>query len=151
MLNKFFFRLSIRTLVAKTQADKVVRRCPDRDFLRPVFSAHRVQHVSDLHSKFALGPHHGSNYGRHPISDRRDQTRKRKKKKKKEEEEERRKKPQGKNIMACPITQGDHNYDSVNFNRFGISLNQFVECVKLNKNWLSTQFWFLRAFVVTSC
>jgi len=26
-----------------------------------------VQHVSDLHSKFALGPHHVSKYGRHPI------------------------------------------------------------------------------------
>jgi len=39
-------------------------------FLRPVFSASREQHVSDLHSKFALGPHHVSKYGRHPISDR---------------------------------------------------------------------------------
>jgi len=28
------------------------------DFLRPVFSASRVQHVSDLHPKFALRPHH---------------------------------------------------------------------------------------------
>jgi len=27
-------------------------------FLRPVFSACRVQHVSDLHPKFALRPHH---------------------------------------------------------------------------------------------
>ena len=27
-------------------------------FLRPVFPASRVQHSSDLHSKFALGPHH---------------------------------------------------------------------------------------------
>ena len=39
-------------------------------FLRPVFSASRAQHVSDLHSKSALGPHHVSKYGRHPISDR---------------------------------------------------------------------------------
>jgi len=39
-------------------------------FLRPVFSANRVQQVSDLHSKFALGPHHMWKYGRHPISDR---------------------------------------------------------------------------------
>jgi len=30
------------------------------DFLHPVFSASHVQHVSDLHSKFALGPHHVS-------------------------------------------------------------------------------------------
>jgi len=27
-------------------------------FLRPVFPASRAQHVSDLHSKFTLGPHH---------------------------------------------------------------------------------------------
>jgi len=29
-----------------------------------------VQHVSDLHSKFALRPHHVWMYGRHPIFDR---------------------------------------------------------------------------------
>ena len=39
-------------------------------FLRPVFSASHVQHVSDLHSKFTLRPHHVWKYGRHPISDR---------------------------------------------------------------------------------
>jgi len=26
--------------------------------LRPVFAASRQQHISDLHSKFALGPRH---------------------------------------------------------------------------------------------
>jgi len=26
--------------------------------LRPVFAASRVQHISDLHSKFTLGPRH---------------------------------------------------------------------------------------------
>jgi len=26
-----------------------------------------VQHISDLHSKFALGPHHVPKYGRDPI------------------------------------------------------------------------------------
>ena len=35
---------------------------PDGDFWRhflcPVFTASRVQHISDLHSKFALGPRH---------------------------------------------------------------------------------------------
>jgi len=31
-------------------------------FLRPVFSASRVQQVSDLHLKFALRPHHVWNY-----------------------------------------------------------------------------------------
>jgi len=29
-----------------------------------------VQQVSDMHSKFALRPHHVWKYGRHPISDR---------------------------------------------------------------------------------
>jgi len=28
-----------------------------------------VQQVSDLHSKFALRPHHVWKYGRHPIRD----------------------------------------------------------------------------------
>jgi len=27
-------------------------------FLRPVFLTSRVQHISDLHPKFALRPHH---------------------------------------------------------------------------------------------
>ena len=40
------------------------------DFLRAVFSASRAQHVSDLHSKFALRPHHVWKYSRNPISDR---------------------------------------------------------------------------------
>jgi len=39
------------------------------DFLRPVLSASRAQHVSDLHSKFTLRPHHVWKYGKHPISD----------------------------------------------------------------------------------
>ena len=30
------------------------------DFLRPAFAAGRVQHLSDLHLKFALRPHLGS-------------------------------------------------------------------------------------------
>jgi len=29
-----------------------------------------VQHISDMHSKFALRQHHVWKYGRHPISDR---------------------------------------------------------------------------------
>jgi len=39
-------------------------------FLHPVFTASRVQHISDVHSEFALGPHHVWKYGRHPVSDR---------------------------------------------------------------------------------
>ena len=37
------------------------------EFLSPAFPASRAQHVSDLHSKFAVRPHHVSKYGRHPI------------------------------------------------------------------------------------
>jgi len=36
-------------------------------FLRPVFSASCVQHVSDLQLKFALRRHHVCKYGRHPL------------------------------------------------------------------------------------
>jgi len=36
-------------------------------FLGPAFAASSVQHLSDLHSKFALMPHHVSRYGRHPT------------------------------------------------------------------------------------
>jgi len=39
------------------------------DFLRPVFAASRMQHVSDLRLKFALRPHHVWKYGRHLICD----------------------------------------------------------------------------------
>ena len=68
MFNKFFFRLSIHASAAKIQPNKVVRWWQNGDFLRPVFSASRVQHISDMHSKFALRPHHVWKYGRHPIS-----------------------------------------------------------------------------------
>ena len=61
-------RLSIHALVAKIWHDKVVRWCRNSDFLRPVFAASRVQRISDLHSKFALRPHHVPKYGKHPIS-----------------------------------------------------------------------------------
>jgi len=38
-------------------------------FLHPVFPASHMQHISDLHSKFALRPHHVWKYGRHPFCD----------------------------------------------------------------------------------
>jgi len=50
-------------------------------FLRPVFSASRVQHISDMHSKFALRPHHVWKYGRYPICDRWEWAREKKEKK----------------------------------------------------------------------
>jgi len=39
-----------------------------KQFLGPAFPARRAQQISDLHSKFTLGPHHMWKYGRHPIS-----------------------------------------------------------------------------------
>jgi len=62
-----FFRLSIHALAAKIQPDKVVRWCQNGDFLRPVFSVSRMQHISDMHSKFTLRPHHVWKYGRQDI------------------------------------------------------------------------------------
>jgi len=38
-------------------------------FLGPAFQASHVQHISDMHSKFALRPHHVRKCGRHPICD----------------------------------------------------------------------------------
>jgi len=46
------------------QSCSMVRRWRFLVILHPVFPASRVQHLSDLHSKFALRP-----YGRHPIFD----------------------------------------------------------------------------------
>ena len=74
------FQLSICALVAKIWPDKVAPWCQDGDFLRLVFPATRVQRISDLHSKFALRPHHVSKYGRHPICDRWGKKKDRKKK-----------------------------------------------------------------------
>ena len=71
LLNKFFFRLSIRALIAKIIARQNCVMVPRWRFWRLFyvlyFSASRVQHVSDLHLKFALRPHHVWKYGRHPI------------------------------------------------------------------------------------
>jgi len=68
-------------------------------FLRPVFSASRVQHISVLHSKFALRPHQlcGS------MVDIQSATAENTRGKKKKEEKKKKKKPQDENIMACPI------------------------------------------------
>jgi len=66
--------VDIRSAAADIRRWKKERKKePDGDFwrlLRPAFPASRVQHVSDLHSKFALGPHHVSKYDRHSICDR---------------------------------------------------------------------------------
>jgi len=73
LVNKFF-RLSIRALVAKIWPDKLCDGAQMAIFgevLGPAFPVSRgVQHISDLHSKFTLGPHHVSKYGRHLLCDR---------------------------------------------------------------------------------
>jgi len=40
------------------------------NFLGPAFPASHVHHISDMHSKFAVRPHHVWKYDRRPISDR---------------------------------------------------------------------------------
>ena len=73
LLNKFFpivdMSLSCEDIAGQSCA-MVPRWRFLATFLRPVFAASHVQHISDLHSKFALRPHHVWKYGRHPISDR---------------------------------------------------------------------------------
>jgi len=59
-------------------------------FLHPVFPARHVQHVSDLHSKLTLGPHHMVDIQSPTAEIRRGK--------------KRRKKSHGENIMVYPIT-----------------------------------------------
>jgi len=55
-------------------------------FLGPAFSATRVLYISDLHSKFALGPHRLWNYTSNLRPLRLDEEKNRKKKKKETEQ-----------------------------------------------------------------
>jgi len=73
LLNKFFSDCRYMPQLRRyspTNCGMVLRWRFFASFLRPVFSASHVQHISDLRSKFALRPHHVWKYGRHPISDR---------------------------------------------------------------------------------
>jgi len=81
---------------AKQSCAMVLRWRFFASFLRPVFPASYMQHISDLHPKFALRPHQVQKYGRYQLCDRWDYARKKKDRRQK-------KKPQSKNIMACPI------------------------------------------------
>jgi len=56
--------------IAQQSCVMVIRWWIFGDFLGSAFPASCVQHISDLHSKFALGPHHVWKYGRHPVCDR---------------------------------------------------------------------------------
>jgi len=55
--------------IAGQSCAMVPRRRIFGDFLRPAFSVSHVQHVSDMHPKFALRPRYVWKYGRHPICD----------------------------------------------------------------------------------
>jgi len=69
------------------------------EFLRPAFPASRVQHVSDLHPKFTLRPHHVRS-----MVDIQSATAENRRRKKKKIEEE----TTGQNIMSASATQGGH-------------------------------------------
>jgi len=63
-----FFPIVDTCLSCEDRARQSCAMVPKWRFLRPVFAASRMSHISDLHSKFALRPHHVWKYGRHPIS-----------------------------------------------------------------------------------
>jgi len=65
-----FFPIVNTCLSSEDIARQIFAMVPKWRFFRPVFPASRVQLISDMHSKFALRPHHVWKYGRHPISDR---------------------------------------------------------------------------------
>jgi len=90
-----FFRLSVCALVANGEFLAIFECCIG------LFLASRVQHVSDLHPKFAVGlwPHHVWRY----MVDIESATAENRLGKK-----DRRKKPQDKNIMSASATQGGH-------------------------------------------
>ena len=72
LLNKFFPIVDACRSCEDTARQSCAMVCRWRflaTFLRPVFAASCVQHVSDLHLKFALRPHHVWKYGRHPVCD----------------------------------------------------------------------------------
>jgi len=65
-----FFPTVDRCLSSEDIAWQSCAIVPKWQFLRPVFSSSSIQRISDMHSKFALKPHHVWKCGRHPISDR---------------------------------------------------------------------------------
>ena len=104
LLNRVFFPIVDTCLscedIARQSCGMVPRWRFLATFLRPLFSASRVQQVSDLRLKLALRPHYvwkcGSMADIHSAAAeiRRG---------KKEEERRRKNKPQHENIMVCPI------------------------------------------------
>ena len=96
MFNKFSFRLSSLQRYSPTKLCDGAQMAIFFDFLGPAFPANRVQHISDLHSKFALRPHHM--WSMADIQAATAEIRRGKKERKKKN------KRQDKNIMVCPIT-----------------------------------------------
>jgi len=74
LFNKFFFPIVDTCLscedIARQSCAMVPRLRIFGNVLGPAFLASHVQHISGLHSKFALRPHHVQKYGRHPICNR---------------------------------------------------------------------------------
>jgi len=66
----FCFWLAIHALVAKYIAQQCCAMVHRWRIFASRISASRMQHISELHSKFAQRPHHVWKYGRHPICDR---------------------------------------------------------------------------------
>jgi len=66
MFNKIFFPIVDTCLSCENTARQSCAMVQKWQFLRLVFSESRVQHISDMHSKFALRPRHVWKYGRHP-------------------------------------------------------------------------------------
>ena len=67
LLNNFFPIVDICLGCEKDVARQSCAMVPRWRFLAPAFPASRVPHISDMHSKFALRPHHVWKYGRHPM------------------------------------------------------------------------------------
>jgi len=72
LFNKFFLIVDMCLSyedIARQSCVMVPRCRIFGDFLGPAFPVSHVQHISDLHSKFALRrPHHVWKYGRHAVS-----------------------------------------------------------------------------------
>jgi len=102
LLNKFFpivdMCLSCED-IARQSCVMVLKWRLFGNFFAPAFPASRAQHVSDLHSKLALG--HTTCQSMVDIQSAAAEIRRGKKIE--------RKKPQGKNIMSASATQGGHN------------------------------------------
>jgi len=64
-----FFPIVDTCLSCEDTARQSCVMVPKWRFFASCISVSRVQHISDMHSKFALRPHHVWKYGSHPICD----------------------------------------------------------------------------------